>query len=259
MNKPIYLLDLDDNLFQTKRKLNVQNNSENRVAAIDRQQKPISFFTPVQSNFLDWLQSSAVVIPVTARGTEETSRVDICFSSWKIMTHGAVITKPCGDIDEVWKNIIIQNLSSYQDILVEKQRILTEAFDAANVKAWARINYEYDELAIYLVTKHTDSTRIEEMYKIADHVDAIHGTDGFYIHRNGNNIAWIPNYIKKGLAVKYLLDRLKTKEKEIPVIGFGDSISDYNFLKYCDWLGMPQSGQITDLLEQKINRDESFQ
>ena len=256
MSKPIYLIDLDDNIFQTKRKLEVQNKKAFKIAALDRQLNPRSFLTHCQSNFIDWLLKNADVIPVTARGTEETSRVNIGFNSWKVMTHGAVITNPNGDTDSDWKNHVSNELSRYQKRLQNKQKILTKAFEDNNIKAWARINYEYKDLAIYLVIKHTDSTQLHEIYDVADKLDEKYGIDGFYIHRNGNNIAWIPKCIQKGLAVEFLLNKLKTEEKGIPVIGFGDSISDHTFLKQCDWFGMPKSGQITSLLNCQIDKLE---
>lgn len=252
MTKPIYLIDLDDNFFQTKRKLSAQNKDPYRVAAVDREYKPRSYFTLSQSNYIDWLMVNANVIPVTARGTEETARVNVNFKSWMVMTHGAVIRDPDGFIDSEWEEYISERLKSYQDVLAAKQEALTRAFADSGVNAWARINYEYDGLAIYLVAKHTDSDLIQEMYDIADKVDSHYGTTGFYVHRNGNNIAWIPTFIEKGLAVKYLLNKLKTKEMGIPVIGFGDSISDYTFLKQCDWFGMPHEGQITTFLDDEI-------
>ena len=251
MTKPIYLVDLDDNLFQTQRKLNHQNTLAYKAAAFDREQKPRSFFNKKQSNFMDWLLSTSTVIPVTARGTEETARVDIPFQSWKIMTHGAVITQPNGNVDPAWQSHIKKKLFYYQDKILTQQQRLSEAFEKNNIKAWARINYEYDGLAIYVVAKHTDSEQIDELYRIAKEVDDKFGTDGFYVHKNSNNIAWIPNDINKGIATAYLLEKLNTQEKGIPVLGLGDSLSDHSFLKLCDWFGMPNQSQLAKYFTQK--------
>lgn len=258
MTKPIYLVDLDDNLFQTERKLLTTDEKKFSIAALDRKFKPRSYFTQKQFNYLHWLLDHAEVIPVTARGVEETSRVNVGFRSWKVMTHGAVIQDPSGKFDIEWQDFITRSLSSYQQTLHQMQKLLTKAFEEHNVNAWARINYEYDDVAIYLVTKHTNSNLVQEMYDIADKINASNEVSGFYLHRNGNNIAWIPHCVEKGSAVKYLLKKLKTVQLGTPIIGFGDSISDYSFLKHCDWFGMPQNGQITTVLKDELMRLEQI-
>lgn len=168
MTKPLFLVDLDDNLFQTQRKMTLKGQTPAETAALDRALKPRSFFSQEQANFVHWLLEHADVIPVTARGTEETARVTIPFSSWKVMTHGAVITMPDDQPDPQWQDQIQTALIPYQQHLHDRQAALTAAFKAANIDAWARINFEYDGQAIYLVAKHTDSSKIDELYAVAD-------------------------------------------------------------------------------------------
>ena len=74
------------------------------------------------------------------------------------------------------------------------------------IDAWARINYEYGDVPVYLVMKHTDSTRTAELYTVAAEIEQQFSADGFYIHRNGNNIARAAGSGRKGHAVTYLLD-----------------------------------------------------
>ncbi|GHA63607.1 hypothetical protein ACFFLZ_00210 [Photobacterium aphoticum] len=245
MTKPLFLVDLDDNLFQTQRKMTQKGQTPAETAALDRALKPRSFFSQEQANFVHWLLEHADVIPVTARGTEETARVTIPFTSWKVMTHGAVITMPDDQPDPQWQDQIQTALIPYQQQLHDRQAALTAAFNAANIDAWARINFEYDGQAIYLVAKHTDSSKIDELYAVADQVDRELGTDGFYIHRNDNNIAWLPHCIEKGKATRYLIDKLRADEPHKPIIGLGDSLSDMTFLRQCSWFGMPPHSQLS--------------
>lgn len=80
MNKPVVLSDLDDTLFQTRRKMVDELALEPfRTGAVDRTLNPRSFMTEEQSMLVDWLLEQAELIPVTARGTEEISRVRIPF------------------------------------------------------------------------------------------------------------------------------------------------------------------------------------
>ena len=100
VNLPVVLCDLDDTLFQTLRKMKDETHQEPvRVGAFDRQMEPRSFMSQEQAMLVDWMMATAELIPVTARGTEETSRVAVPFTSWKVMTHGAVITRPDGSLD----------------------------------------------------------------------------------------------------------------------------------------------------------------
>ncbi len=78
MNKPVVFSDLDDTLFQTRRKMVDELALEPfRTGALDRSLTPRSFMTEEQAMLVDWLLEHADLIPVTARGTEEISRVQI--------------------------------------------------------------------------------------------------------------------------------------------------------------------------------------
>ncbi len=154
--------------------------------------------TEEQSMLVDWLLEQAELIPVTARGTEEISGVRIPFHSWAITTHGAVILTPEGKPDEEWKAHMLGQLAPYQEKLTSMQRLITEMMDAKGINAWARLNFEYCETAVYMVMKHRDSTRLDELNAIADEIETVFPTEGFYIHRNSNNVAWLPTRLRKG-------------------------------------------------------------
>lgn len=253
MTKPVFLVDLDDTLFQTKRKmLNELGQTPFKVGAIDRSLEPRSFMNEEQSMLVDWLLEHADTIPVTARGTEEIGRVRIPFRSWAITTHGAVILTPEGTPDPIWQERILTALAPYRERLITLQRNITALFEERNIAAWARINEEYDGQPVYLVMKHTDSTRLDELYAMGDLIEETYGTDGFYLHRNGNNIAWLPTCIEKGNATLYLLDTLKQQRGCFPVLGLGDSISDHRFLQHCTWFGMPSNSQMAKQLNASL-------
>lgn len=252
--KPLLLADLDDTLFQTLRKLGLDASAPHlfRIGAVDLNLKPRSFMTPKQSKLVDWMLQHAELIPVTARGTAEIQRVEIEFKSWAVTTHGAVILSPDGTLDLEWQERMLTQLSSYHDRLVKMQHEATVYFEARAINAFARINFEYD-VPVYLVMKHRDSTKLPELYAAAVHFEKQFGLDGFYVHQNSNNIAWLPNCVEKGQAVQFLLDKLQTEELGIPVIGLGDSISDHSFLRFCDWWGTPQKSQFATEIEQTLN------
>lgn len=251
--KPVILTDLDDTLFQTKRKMTQEQDlTPFRTGALDRTLQPRSFMTEEQAMLTDWLLAYADLIPVTARGTEELRRVTVPFRSYAITTHGAVILQPDGSPEPVWQSQMLAALAPYRERLLSLQQFCTDLMAERGIEAWARINYEYDDVPVYLVMKHTDSTRTDELYAVAAEIEQQFPSDGFYIHRNSNNIAWLPDPVEKGLAVTRLLTLLRAERGTFPVIGLGDSLSDYRFMKHCTWFGMPSRSQFADAVAARI-------
>ena len=124
--KPAVLVDLDDTLFQTKRKM-IDELAQDpfRVGALDRSLTPRSYLNEEQAMLVDWLLAPADVIPVTARGTEEFARVQIPFTSWAVTTHGAVILNPAGEVDTDWQQQIEAELAPYRQRLLDMQEQFT--------------------------------------------------------------------------------------------------------------------------------------
>ena len=114
--KPYALMDLDDTLFQTQRKIAAwQLPMDGLVAAtVDKQNAPLSFLTPKQCHFFNWLSQSTELIPVTARDTTEIMRVKLPFDSWQVLTHGAVIIEPSGQICARWQRLMAGQLVALQ-------------------------------------------------------------------------------------------------------------------------------------------------
>ncbi|KOC90805.1 hypothetical protein [Winslowiella iniecta] len=253
MSKPVIFSDLDDTLFQTRRKMVDELDLEPfRTGALDRSLQPRSFMTEEQAMLVDWMLEHGELIPVTARGTEEISRVQIPFHSWAVTTHGAVIIDSQGQPDPEWQAMMLAALKPYADRLLAMQQAITELMAARNIDGWARINYEYGDTPVYLVMKHCDSTRLDELYAIADEIEKLFPTAGFYNHRNSNNVAWLPVVVEKGLAVSFLLEKLRNERGVFPVIGLGDSLSDHRFMKLCTWYGLPRQSQFAEKISRTL-------
>ena len=252
-NKPVILTDLDDTLFQTKRKMQEELHiSPNHIAALDRSLTPRSFMSDEQFLFVNWMLQNAEVIPVTARGTEEIKRVKLQFTSWSITTHGAVILDAKGQNDITWQQKILHDIHPYRSQLLLLQHDIEQMMIKQKLNAWVRINYEYDDVPIYFVMKHRDSNQLAELYQFDDELQQKFDTSQFYIHRNNNNIAWIPKPIEKGKAATWLINKLKTQRGTFPLIGMGDSLTDFSFMQLCTWFCIPQKSQFSDTIKQTI-------
>ena len=71
MNKPLALCDLDDTLFQTKRKMLDENGQiPYRTGALDRELQPRSFMSEEQAMMVAWIPATAELLSATARCTE---------------------------------------------------------------------------------------------------------------------------------------------------------------------------------------------
>ncbi|PHM36981.1 hypothetical protein [Xenorhabdus innexi] len=262
-SRPVFFTDLDDTLFQTRRKIkDLPDMDSLHVATVDRQNSPHSYMTEEQAMLADWLLEYAEVIPVTARNTEQLRRVQLPFTSWQIATHGAVLLTPDGQVDPVWQSHMLAELQPYRDKLLALECLGNRLIASEGFDAWTRINYEYDDVPVYLTIKHRSvrnkSVKHRENNQPGD-PDALlaamkqamgdmFDTDDFYFHHNDNNLAFLPKCVDKGLATHHLLQRLRDERGVFPLIGMGDSLSDHRFMKLCDWFAIPQRSQFADTL-----------
>lgn len=255
--RPILFTDLDDTLFQTMRKIpDPAEQAKAQPGALDRELAPRSFMMARQANLVQWMLAQAETIPVTARGTEELARVCIPFDSYAVTTHGAVILTPQGVADAEWQRHITAALLPYQPRLAAlAQHLNTMLADPQACDAtlpvepgWCRMNEEYG-IPIYLLMKVRNSEHLEALNRYADWVESTFDLSGFYVHRNGNNVAWLPDCIDKGHAVRFLLARLRAAAPDRPVLGFGDSLTDFSFMQQCDFLALPQRSQLLAALQ----------
>lgn len=252
MTKPVLLTDLDDTLFQSRRKIkSASASSDFRVGALDRKSSPHSYMTEEQSMLVDWLLAHAECIPVTARNTEQLSRVQIPFNSWCIASHGAVLLTPEGVVDEHWQSHMLQELMPYREKLQALERWSHHLIESYGMDAWARLDYEYGDIPVFLIIKHRDHDSLNELNLLAETLvkeNHFYFHQHFYIHQNNNNLTLLPKCVDKGLATRHLLQRLRAERGVFPVIGLGDSLSDYRFMHMCDWFGMPRQSQFADTL-----------
>lgn len=251
--KPYALMDLDDTLFQTLRKITAWQlpTDDLVVATVNKQNEPLSFFTQKQQHFFNWLSQSTELIPVTARDTAEIARVKLPFNSWRILTHGAVIVEPSAQVCAHWQRLMAGQLLTLQDKLTQLAAQLTQL-------AQLRITPHYEQfivadnptnLMVYVAIKHQQKDHAA-LVTIATQLPTWLPSllDDFYIHVNANNLAILPHVVNKHHAMRFLLDHYLDKRR--PCFGFGDSLADLPFLQLLDWYGTPNRGQLHDAITQ---------
>lgn len=252
--KPLVFVDLDDTLFQTKRKMKA--GVPKIAAALSPDGSVGSFMSNNQSAFVDWLFSHADVIPVTARGRNSFKNVLLPFEHGGICGHGGEILSSTGERDTEWLDVQRKRLAAtcYQLNRIADQVNYLKEIQSLPI----RLNIiEVSDTPAYLVIKQTVGDD-----KVLDHVrksiSKSLSLDGFYIHQNGNNLALIPETLNKKSAVKRWIELDRAKNGARPIIGFGDSLSDFGFLSLCDWWGTPNKGQITNWIKSEAEKKDNF-
>ena len=261
--KPYALMDLDDTLFQTQRKIDAwelpTTEPESLVCAtVNKQGEPLSFMSQRQAKFFNWILASTELISVTARDRQEIKRVKLPFNSWQVLTHGAIILTSDGELLSTWQQHLYDALAPLQDKLNQLSEVFANHSKEANSQLVftphsdtfnsGKISYNGSnkhKLTIYLAIKHGQKDH-QVLVDLANKLPTLirDFDQHFYVHVNANNLAILPHAVHKRHAVQFLLDNHLDNHR--PSFGFGDSLADLPFLQLLDWYGMPNHGQLHD-------------
>ena len=238
--------DLDDTLFQSLEKCDGCDNLQ--PAAFLKDGSAISYTTAAQRAFIAFAQDGMTMIPTTARNLNAFQRVGLPFASYAVLDYGGIVLNPDGSLDAPW-------LARMQDAMHAALPGLHEL--AALIDAWAaRTGFggrarliEDFATPFYLVVKDPDkiASRLEPIERevVRPWIDA--GGRDYFIHRNGNNLAILPNALNKAHAVAHVSARLREEHGDIMTFGMGDSRSDARFMAACDYAIVPSRTQLAGL------------
>lgn len=234
--RPLILADLDDSLFQTRAKCGDWPEGSLRLMSRLEDGSPSGYATPRQQGLMAWLALGEVV-PVTARSRAVLARVDIAQAP-AICANGGCILTADGEPDDEWHShleALAQGSAPPAALYPE----LTANLPEGAYRHWL---VSEDGLDLYIVIKsnHGDVPALT----------ALSGALGrrlpsdWRIHANGNNLAFLPPWLNKRAAVRYMLERVRAETPERLVIGIGDSWSDAGFLDLADFAMIPTSAQL---------------
>lgn len=232
---PLILTDLDDTLFQTMPKCPPGATGLRQMSSL-LDGTASGFATRMQQNFLVWLEAGQV-IPVTARGRDVLARVNIP-SSPAICSNGGCILDGQGALDLVWHSQL-EEAGRHAESVIETYHALTGNLSLERFRHWS---VEENGLDLYIVIKSNERDDAA-LAQLEAELASILPT-GWRCHRNGNNLAYLPPWLSKRHAARYLIDKNRAERPDQPIIGIGDSVSDVGFMDLCDFAAAPTNSQL---------------
>lgn len=248
MNDVVFLTDLDDCIFQTIRKCPVDVPRDQLVPlGYAKDGSPLSYATPRQKDFLDWMLASGEVIPVTARSLDATRRVKFPYTR-AIAANGGIMLNHEGEPDARWSSDLLEEARPHKDrleLLLRNVKHLAEVAERS-VRTWI---VEEQGVPCYLVVKSNDESpeAIEWLHQMGGVLRWNVPGDWTY-HANDNNIAITPPHLSKARAVSKLIPLLRQEKPGCTIIGIGDSITDGPFMQQCDMAMCPPGSQIGKIM-----------
>jgi hydroxymethylpyrimidine pyrophosphatase-like HAD family hydrolase len=231
----LILTDLDDTLFQTARKCPPQAQGLETMSYL-ADGKESGFATRRQQRLLGWLEQGKVV-PVTARSREVLGRVNIQQNP-AICSNGGCVVTADGDVDATWHSHLHEQ-SRKGVAPAEVYRHINHVVAGDEYRHWL---VQEGDLDLYLVVK----SNIDEGDILKDVEPSLNAMmpEGWRVHRNGNNLAYLPPWLNKREAAHYLIEAARAENDDLLVIGIGDSHSDVGFMDLCDYAMTPTTSQL---------------
>ena len=230
----LILTDLDDTLFQTARKCPPEATGLLAMSYLADGQES-GFATQRQQRMLRWLQQGTVV-PVTARSREVLGRVNIRQNP-AVCSNGGCIVAADGEVDAIWHGHL-HDQSRRGVPPVEVHGAISHLVSGDRYRHWL---VQEGDLDLYIVVK--SNVDEGELLEAAEPDIKALLPEGWRCHRNGNNLAFLPPWLNKRDAAHYLIEAARAEDRNLLVIGIGDSHSDVGFMDLCDYAMTPTSSQ----------------
>ena len=242
---PSFFVDLDDTLFHSHRK---SAGAAGEPVAFDRDGEAASFMTPRQRALFEWLARDAEIVATTGRSAEAYRRVALGFVGYAICSHGGLILLPDGQPEPRWRKRIAVEAAGHQRAFANLLGAVRFRTARAGIDARIRAIAEGD-LELYVSIKHNqgDASELARLATIlAEEMPA-----GWRLCLNDNNLAVLPPFLGKELAVNWFLQEIARRDTF--VIGIGDSLSDLPFMALCDYALTPSRSQLFSSLLARIS------
>ncbi|EPJ46527.1 MAG: hypothetical protein OFPI_04700 [Osedax symbiont Rs2] len=234
----VFFSDIDDTLIQTQKKC--LNEPELTTSAVDANGNPSSYSTPAQQLLINMCKEH-IFIPVTGRNKAALDRVSINTNTFQVIDHGAIVLNESGDIDTEWATMLTKQSTDWQNILEDYLQQVQYIVAKKSLALRCRIIFDFG-FACYISIKG-DPRDLTELAAICQKFSAL--ADNARVHTNGNNMALLPPFACKKLAVNYLKQHYLKLNSATLFIGLGDSNSDLPFMQACHFQMIPPKSQIS--------------
>ena len=237
-------LDLDDTVFQTRRKC--ASLEQATPAAFTLSGEPSSYYLPKQKTLLALLHEQWRIIPTTARTQAAYARVDLAIpcNDGVILNHGATILDEKGQEDAEWRAYLEPKLAVVQVFFGELKQVIEQYAEQHNLELLVRIIHEAG-LDFYVEVRHHQAIYAELQTVLVHCVQPLlEKFTVFQAYLNSNSLTILPRSVNKSHAVNYRLEALKQQYGEILTMGMGDSLSDAPFIAQCDYAMIPRGAQL---------------
>lgn len=238
--------DLDDTLFQSLEKC--RSPEDLQATAFLKDGSPISYTTPAQRAFFAFAHDGMTIIPTTARNLDALQRVDLPFTSWSVIDYGGIVLHPDRSVDQYWLAHMQEAMAAALPGMQELTRVIDAWAERTGYRGRTRLVTDFDT-PFYLVVKDPDkvAANLETIEREVVAPWLAEGQREYFIHRNGNNLAILPNALNKANAVAYVTEKLRAQHTDIITFGMGDSKSDARFMAACDYAIVPPRTQLAGL------------
>ena len=247
---PVILTDLDDTLFTTLKNYRDRDPATlRRVTTANNGNH--SYLCETREAILKWVSLGATIIPVTARSQGAYDRVDMVFTEGAVLSNGAIILLPNGDVDTSWSEITRTICLTAAPIYDRISRVLA-AFDPDD-SIIRVLRHTHNGVMIGMTIKSNDEAEYlikRNLHTAISLLGPVVPEGAMQMHVNGNNLAIIPPGISKMAAVQYLIS-VRPDLQCRPLIGAGDSLSDLPFMELCDMMLVPNRSQASARLFKK--------
>lgn len=246
--RPITFVDLDDNLFQSLRKV-PEDQHDGKILVAEALNGNNSFQTLKQQNMFAWLSATTEMVPVTARSSRSFANVKLDFgNSYRVVGNGAVVIKPNGEIDLEWHEALLAETSKEADSIHALEAACIEVAKELGIEVRCPHSIENGIRHSVIVKQDNPDVAI----RLNEILERVSVPAGWTSHLNSNNLAFTVAAVSKKRATEYVMSQMPNIDKRI-TFGMGDSFTDMPFMALCDFFATPMRGQIaTGFINEKI-------
>jgi hydroxymethylpyrimidine pyrophosphatase-like HAD family hydrolase len=244
--RSVVFADIDGTLLQS---LRAGLGPDHAPAAYDREGRVLGVSSPAQQALWKLLQAAEAVVPVTGRSTAALGRVALPFRSYAIVHHGALVLSPSGAPCEEYGALVAPALGeAHVTLSREAERVI--AWIGAQSLPLRVTQQRLGEHTIEVCVKHVRP----DARALTPEADPLERRwrelEGCRVHRNGNNLALLPATVTKRASLAWLRQRLASELGPFMALGVGDSLTDLDFMRDCDFYVVPQGSQLDEQVHQ---------